>query len=71
MTATEAKKIIEDSARENFAAAVKQFPQGCEDSELRAFLNKGKYGKIAYELAWGRTKEADRLIAIEVSRYGK
>lgn len=58
-------------ARERLDAVYKEFPSGCEDSQMKAFLEAGKYPKIAYAMAMGWEAEVKRLLALEVSRYGK
>lgn len=46
-------KDIEDVARQQLADAYKEFPRGCDSDQMRGFLNKGKYPKIAYAIAMG------------------
>lgn len=65
---TEAFAAIESEAREQLAAAYKEFPAGCDEDQMKAFLHRGKYPKIAYAIVMGW--DFKTLINNELQKYG-
>lgn len=63
-----ARRAIEDAAREQLAEAFKEYPMGCDEDQMRAFLKTGPYPNIAYAIAMGWDWKT--LINNELQKYG-
>lgn len=61
-------KGIEDVARAQLDAALKAYPQGCDEDQMRAFLKHGEYPKIAWAIVMGLDYKT--LINNELQKYG-
>lgn len=62
-------QTIEDAAREQLAAAYKEYATGCDEDQMKAFLKTGPYPKVAYAIAMGW--DFKTLINNELQKYGK
>lgn len=62
-------EAVESEARKQLAGALVQYPQGCDEDQMRAFLSQGKYPEIAYAIAMGWDYKT--LITNELQKYGK
>lgn len=64
-----AAQAIEDVCREALAAALKEFPAGCDEDQMQEFLKVNcKYPGIAYSIAMGW--DYKKLIDQELTKYG-
>lgn len=59
---------IEKEARAQLDAAIMKYPRGCDEFEMRAFLQDGQYPEISYAIAMGWDYKT--LINNELQKHG-